>query len=487
MFKNNKIKLILLAIILFIVLFIIIVLGGKNYIYSVNIDSDVLSIDDININIDGDVNVIKIVDKNLNNGILFLKLKSINKGRAFIDINYGDFYSSEIFYVHNFGVITKNSYFGKSNNDIIIPIFILLYISTIIITVFKKYKRNVSDNMYQYKNITYIGGMIFLLSLFLNIFVKIFNYGGLSSSIKDIISSVHFFSIIIFPVATIVSLFVIISNIKLLRNEGITWKNMLGIILGLLVIIATIIPDIVNNYLQNVTFIDVHNEKGIALYIHDFFETFIFVCLTYLECILLGTIVLSVKAAKHIPSFDKDYIIILGCMIKKDGSLTPLLKGRVDAAIEFANMQKEKTNKDITFIPSGGKGSDEIISEAEAMKKYLISQGIDNKKIIIEDKSKNTFENIKFSYNLIKEKKNSKIALSTTNYHVFRAGNIAFNQNIKLEGIGSKTKSYFWINAFIREFIATIYSEKKRHIKVLSIIMIITIIMITISYISNIM
>ena len=85
------------------------------------------------------------------------------------------------------------------------------------------------------------------------------------------------------------------------------------------------------------------------------------------------------------------------------------------------------------------------------------------KNIIIENKSKNTLENINFSKKLIK-KKEANIAFSTTNFHVLRAGLIVTSQGIILEGIGSKTKSYFWINAFIREFIGTLYSEKKKHV-----------------------
>ena len=54
-----------------------------------------------------------------------------------------------------------------------------------------------------------------------------------------------------------------------------------------------------------------------------------------------------------------------------------------------------------------------------------------------------------------------------------------------MEGIGSKTKSYFWINAFIREFIGTLYSEKKKHILFFLLIVIIIIIMIWIKYIGN--
>lgn len=161
-----------------------------------------------------------------------------------------------------------------------------------------------------------------------------------------------------------------------------------------------------------------------------------------------------------------------------------MLKGRVDKALEFRNKQLKETGKDLIFIPSGGQGNDEIISEAEAMKKYLLEQDIKEKNILIENKSKSTYENIKFSTQLIKNK-NANIAFSTTNYHVFRAGLLATELGLILEGIGSKTKAYFWINAFIREFVGTLYSEKKKHLIIFTLILIVLIIMIAITYLAN--
>jgi len=193
---------------------------------------------------------------------------------------------------------------------------------------------------------------------------------------------------------------------------------------------------------------------------------------------------MAIKSIKTKVDYNKDYIIILGCKIKKDGTLTPLLKGRVDRALEFRNKQLESTGKDLIFIPSGGKGNDEVISEAEAIKNYLLEQGINKNNIIVEDKSKNTYENIKFSNKLI-DKKNANICFSTTNYHVLRAGLIATEQGLKIEGIGSKTKSYFWINAFIREFIGTMHKEKKKHVILFLSIILVIIIMIVITYFSN--
>ena len=92
-----------------------------------------------------------------------------------------------------------------------------------------------------------------------------------------------------------------------------------------------------------------------------------------------GTAVSAVRAAKHIPEFNKDFILILGCQITKDGGLTKLLQSRTDRAIEFANMQKKATGRDIVFVSSGGKGDDEVIAEAEAIHNYLVSTGIMNR------------------------------------------------------------------------------------------------------------
>ena len=118
------------------------------------------------------------------------------------------------------------------------------------------------------------------------------------------------------------------------------------------------------------------------------------------------------------------------------------------------------------------------------MKKYLLENGIKEKNILVENKSKNTYENIKFANKIINNKK-ANIAFSTTNYHVLRAGLIATEQGLKLDGIGSKTKVYFWINAFIREFIGTLYSERKKHILFFLMIIIIILLMIGIMYIEN--
>ena len=102
----------------------------------------------------------------------------------------------------------------------------------------------------------------------------------------------------------------------------------------------------------------------------------------------------------------------------------------------------------------------------------------------MDDKSKNTYENIKFSNKLINNKK-ANVAFATTKYHVFRAGLLATKQGLIMDGIGGKTKTYFWINAFVREFIGTLYFEKKKHIIVFTIVTLFLIFMILITYLAN--
>ena len=114
------------------------------------------------------------------------------------------------------------------------------------------------------------------------------------------------------------------------------------------------------------------------------------------------------------------------------------------------------------LIMSGGQGADEVVSEAFAMKNYALEQGVSEEDIIIEDKSTNTEENIKFSKRFMKDV-NSRFALVTNYYHVYRALVLAKTLGFRCIGYGAPTKFYFTLNAFIREFIGYLYLKRKIH------------------------
>ncbi len=499
---SNKIKILILSIFLLIFSIIFIFINRKTCTIKIETNNNISNVDNFNIEIKSKnelenenleeigTDIIKIIDKKSKNNIFYLNVEAVSEGKSFIIISDENqkFYNIIPVYVHKFGIITYDSYFGNSNGNIVIPICITILFFYILYLLIKSFIKNARENIYQYKNIAYLGIIIFLSFSLINQIFTIINYKGIINTIETTINMCSAFSTILLPIAFITSILVIISNIVLIKKEGFSFKNILGLMFGLCFCFCNIVPFILDSILDSATWIDVHNIKGIALYLQEFIILSIYVVISYLECILLSTIILSIKSARHIPKFNKDFILILGCQIRKDGTLTNLLKGRVDRAIEFRNMQKEHTGKDLTFIASGGKGADEVTSEAQAIKNYLLKNGINENNIIIEDKSKNTFENIKFSNNIINKRlPNAKIAFSTTNYHVFRAGIMATIQNISIEGIGSKTKSYFWINAFIREFIATIFSEKKKHILIIFFIIILSLFLIFLLYLSYIL
>ena len=339
-------------------------------------------------------------------------------------------------------------------------------------------RKQYEKQKYSYSIIMNLGLLIFIIvNIFRQVNLLIVNWNILN--IVDIynntLKSFSYFAYLVLPCIIVLSFYSILTNIVLIKKEGFHPRKMLGIFLGIYAILGLFgsqgIYYIITKLLMNTE--------------HQFIKYTLDVCvnatLSYFYTLIVATLYCNIKAATHIPKYDKDFIIILGSKINNDGSLTPLLKGRVDKAIEFGNKQYQKTRKKIVYIPSGGKGHDEVISEAEAIKNYLIGKGIKKKDILIEDKSTSTIENMRFSKNKINEvKKDAKISFSTTNYHVFRSGVIACHEGIDCEGIGSKTKWYFYTNALIREFIANIVQERKSHIIIILMINISLLILIAI-------
>ncbi len=361
-----------------------------------------------------------------------------------------------------------------------IQIVLILYMVRISYGCAVYIRKQYSRRKYSYNIIMNLGLLIFInINILRQISLLMSNWNkiNITDIYNNTLESFSFFAMLTLPCIAVLSLYSIITNLVLIKREGFSYKNLLGIFLGIFALIGLFGSQVI--YLVT-SKLYAGNE---LIIIKKLIDIILNVTLSYFYTLIIATLYCNIKAAKHIPEFNKDYLIILGSMIKKDGTLTPLLKARVDKAIEFAKMQKEKAGKDVIFIPSGGQGNGEIMSEAKAMKNYLLSQGISETNVIIEDKSTNTLENFKYSNNIIIENnKYAHIGFSTTNYHVFRSGIIANECGIECEGIGSNTKWYFYTNALIREFIANLVQERKKHIALMILINILAVILIQIGY-----
>ena len=143
-----------------------------------------------------------------------------------------------------------------------------------------------------------------------------------------------------------------------------------------------------------------------------------------------------------------ELIVVLGCQVRGE---TPsrMLRHRLDTA--FDAMQK---HPDALCVVSGGKGSDELISEAEAMRRYLVAKGADESRIVMEDKSTNTFENIKFSFEITdKLGYDRDITIVTDGYHQYRAGLIARKQGAEnVTSYSAPTEFKFQATYWVREW-----------------------------------
>ena len=467
----------------------VMILTGSSYTLKKEVNDVSLGEEQYRVTLEQDHEIVRVTGQRLEDGVLSVDVRAVSRGKAVVILTdpSGDFYYETV-YVHLFGVITVDSFFGVSSGTAILPVLIALYILLLICYLAAQYRSGVRRNLYRYRNIRNMGWIVFLTLTLAGQISGLFNGAGIADAVSGTLHSASNVAFIAFPAAFVVSILVAVSNFRLMRREGRSWRNMLGLLLGLFVCLSTVFPYALGEWLQRTTVVDVHNMGGPGMYIEMAVTNTILVAVSYLECILLGTIILTVKAARRIPAFDKDYILILGCKIRGDGSLTPLLKGRADRALDFARMQKEAGGRDVVFVPSGGQGGDEIMPEAQAVKNYLLEQGVPGERIIAEDGSANTYENFKNSLALIRKDcggTDPKIAFSTTNYHVFRSGVLAERQGASVEGIGSKTRSYFWINAFVREFIATLAAEWKRHLAVIAALVLTVIAMVAVVMLSN--
>ena len=161
----------------------------------------------------------------------------------------------------------------------------------------------------------------------------------------------------------------------------------------------------------------------------------------------------------------QDYIIVLGCGLLHGSEVSPLLAGRIQRARKVYRRQVKRGQKPPVLVMSGGQGADEALPEAQAMKAYAVRLGVPEQDVLTESASKNTWENMLFSKQLIQSRKPAekrlRILFSTTNYHVFRAGLYAKQAGLPAQGIGAKTKFYYWYNAVLREYLAVFVMHKK--------------------------
>jgi uncharacterized SAM-binding protein YcdF (DUF218 family) len=148
-----------------------------------------------------------------------------------------------------------------------------------------------------------------------------------------------------------------------------------------------------------------------------------------------------------------DYAIILGAGLDED-QISNTVRTRLDTGYDYL-----VRNETVKVIVSGGQGEGELVSEAEAMGKYLIQKGISSQRIIYENKSVSTRQNILFSKNLAYSNSTDGepiLLIITSDYHMLRAKLLCQQLNLNYYGLASTSPLLVRINYSIREYFATI-------------------------------
>ncbi|MCW0997334.1 YdcF family protein [Streptococcus anginosus] len=246
------------------------------------------------------------------------------------------------------------------------------------------------------------------------------------------------------PLSVIIStIYLIFNGRQMMTFEGRRLANLLSLFYGLAIALSLALTFFFPHFIVLRKMLSLTN--GLLIYGSYLYVTYI----------LYGFVYNVLPVIKH-----PDYIIILGSGLIGD-KVPPLLAQR----LEKGKMMYEKFNHTPKIVVSGGQGTDETLTEAEAMAQYLRQVGTPQEDIIIEQQSTNTLENLQFSKTILdqKSKENYYCLVVTNSFHSLRAGIYMRKLGIKGRSIGSRTALYFLPSAWIRETLGLIMLYWKWH------------------------
>ncbi len=160
--------------------------------------------------------------------------------------------------------------------------------------------------------------------------------------------------------------------------------------------------------------------------------------------------ILSAAFSKPEPGLDA--VIVLGARVNEDGP-SGSLNERIHAAAEYL-----RANPDAVAVASGGKGDDEPMSEAECIRDHLVAMGIDPERILLEDTSTSTVENLTNSFALLKGSA-VRVGIVTNDFHIFRALCIGRKLGgFELSPVPARSSLSGFVHYSMREFFAVCVS-----------------------------
>jgi len=227
------------------------------------------------------------------------------------------------------------------------------------------------------------------------------------------------------------------NGLVVVRREGVRPKNMLSLLagLGIFGVIALAVAALQAGSSE----LSVFSALTVLLFGYVSFQFVSFVVYAWLYARL------PVRRRA-------DFVVVLGSGLVGGGRVPPLLASRLDRGLAVCRKQAGQP----LLLMSGGKGSDEQVSEAAAMAAYVAERGFPQSRLILEDRSRTTEENLVNSKAIMTRLRPDgyRCVIVTSNFHVFRAAMIARRTGVRGHVTGARTAGYYWPSATLREFAA---------------------------------
>ena len=243
----------------------------------------------------------------------------------------------------------------------------------------------------------------------------------------------------------VVAAYLVVNGVTMVRREGMRPANLLSLLAGVGILVVT--------GLTLAT--PLVGSDDLALSATVIILLFAYVSFQCVSFVLYAFLYGRLSLPRH-----ADFVIVLGAGLVDGGRVPPLLASRLDRGYAVYRSLTARGSEPVLIV-SGGKGSDERISEAEAMARYLIERGVPEDHVVREDRSRTTEENLTFSQAIMERSRPGyRCIIVTSNYHVFRAAIVARRLGLDGQVTGARTAGYYWPSATLREFIAVFLSYK---------------------------
>lgn len=231
------------------------------------------------------------------------------------------------------------------------------------------------------------------------------------------------------------------NGVTMIRRESFRPGNLLSLLAGA-AIIATIGLDVVADRAGDVEL--------------SLFSTVANLVFGYVSFLLVSYVCYAFVYGLVARTGGADFVIVLGAGLRPDGGVPPLLASRLERAREVWDaLDRQAADFRPMLVLSGGKGDDERRSEASAMAAWLVERGFPADRLLLEDQSRTTEENLVFSKAIVDDlRPGARVTVVTSDFHAFRAALLARRLGIRGQVTGARVAGYYRPSALLREFAA---------------------------------